>query len=104
METVQLGPNPDYGDQLSTDWLGYRLELKRHLTFPTWPNTAIQAIRNAQGNPPSTDVKVCDNTTTRTLSFGKETADQAIQQGNARVSNGIQQDIGELATQTSPPS
>ncbi|KAK6996377.1 hypothetical protein R3P38DRAFT_2800080 [Favolaschia claudopus] len=36
--------------------------------------------------------------------FGKETADQAIQQGNARVSNGNQQDIGELATQTSPLS
>ncbi|KAK7038664.1 hypothetical protein R3P38DRAFT_2770884 [Favolaschia claudopus] len=32
----------------------------------------------------STDVKVGDNSTTRTLRFGKETADQAIQQGNAR--------------------
>ncbi|KAK7007491.1 hypothetical protein R3P38DRAFT_2792260 [Favolaschia claudopus] len=52
----------------------------------------------------STDVKVWDNTTTRTLSFGKETADQAIQQGSARVNNRMQQDIGELATQTSPPS
>ncbi|KAK6969405.1 hypothetical protein R3P38DRAFT_2814560 [Favolaschia claudopus] len=44
-----------------------------HLTFPTWPNTAIEAIRNAQGN-----------TKARMLSFGKETAVQAIQQGNAR--------------------
>ncbi|KAK7040405.1 hypothetical protein R3P38DRAFT_2768719 [Favolaschia claudopus] len=35
--------------------------------------------------PQSTDVKVCDNHTAQTLSsFGKETADQAIQQGNAR--------------------
>ncbi|KAK7038663.1 hypothetical protein R3P38DRAFT_2770883 [Favolaschia claudopus] len=35
----------------------------------------------------STDVKVWDNSTTRTLRFGKETADQAIQRGNARVYN-----------------
>ncbi|KAK7029042.1 hypothetical protein R3P38DRAFT_2775634 [Favolaschia claudopus] len=34
--------------------------------------------------PQSTDVKVWDNYPARTLSFGKETADQAIQQGNAR--------------------
>ncbi|KAK7017853.1 hypothetical protein R3P38DRAFT_2784817 [Favolaschia claudopus] len=34
--------------------------------------------------PQSTDVKVWDNYPARTLSFGKETADQAIQQGNTR--------------------
>ncbi|KAK6995874.1 hypothetical protein R3P38DRAFT_3371645 [Favolaschia claudopus] len=50
----------------------------------------------------STDVKVWDNHTARTLSFGKETTDQAIQQGNARVSNGIQQDVGELAAHSCP--
>ncbi|KAK7017134.1 hypothetical protein R3P38DRAFT_2784818 [Favolaschia claudopus] len=44
-----------------------------HLTFTTWSNTAFEAIRNAQGNPKA-----------QTLRFGKETADQAIQQGNAR--------------------
>ncbi|KAK7018117.1 hypothetical protein R3P38DRAFT_3200465 [Favolaschia claudopus] len=119
METVQLGPNPDYGDQLSTDWLGHRLELKRlsrairychqrsSRRSPDIPDLAKHcdpSHTECTRQPPSTDVKVCDHTTTRTLSFGKETADQAIQQGNARVSNGIQQDIGELATQTSPPS
>ncbi|KAK6981031.1 hypothetical protein R3P38DRAFT_2808801 [Favolaschia claudopus] len=90
----------EYDSQSSTDCLGDRVA--GHLTFATRPNTAFEAIRNTQGNPPSTDVKVRDNTTTRTLSFGKETTDQAIQQGNARVSNGIQQGIGELATQTLP--
>ncbi|KAK7007754.1 hypothetical protein R3P38DRAFT_2791913 [Favolaschia claudopus] len=50
----------------------------------------------------STDVKVGDNSTTQTLRFGKETADQAIQQGNAQVNKGIQQDIGELAAHSSP--
>ncbi|KAK6969500.1 hypothetical protein R3P38DRAFT_2814340 [Favolaschia claudopus] len=44
-----------------------------HLTFLTWSNTVFEAIRNTQDNPKA-----------RTLSFGKETADQAIQQGNAR--------------------
>ncbi|KAK7034445.1 hypothetical protein R3P38DRAFT_2772493 [Favolaschia claudopus] len=52
----------------------------------------------------STDVKVWDNYSARTLSFGKETAVQAIQQDNARVNTAMQQDIGELATQTSPLS
>ncbi|KAK7001579.1 hypothetical protein R3P38DRAFT_3612508 [Favolaschia claudopus] len=82
MEIVQLGPKAWYDSELGTDCLGYRPEWKR-LTRT---------------------IRVWDNTTTRTLSFGKETADQAIQQGSARVNNGIQQDIGELATQTSPPS
>ncbi|KAK7000511.1 hypothetical protein R3P38DRAFT_2797085 [Favolaschia claudopus] len=62
----------------------------------------VQSHTEYARQPQSTDVKVCNNHTPQTLSFGKETADQAIQQGNARVSNGIQQDIGELATQTSP--
>ncbi|KAK6964788.1 hypothetical protein R3P38DRAFT_2816715 [Favolaschia claudopus] len=57
----------------------------------TWSNTAIEAVRNAQGNAKA-----------RMLSFGKETVDQAIQQGNARVSNGNQQDIGELAAHSCP--
>ncbi|KAK6983865.1 hypothetical protein R3P38DRAFT_2807460 [Favolaschia claudopus] len=54
------------------------------------------------GNTEATDVKVWDDTTTRTLRFGKETADQAIQQGNARVNKGIQQVVGELAAHSSP--
>ncbi|KAK6969502.1 hypothetical protein R3P38DRAFT_2814341 [Favolaschia claudopus] len=48
------------------------------------------------------DVKVWDNSPAQMLSFGKETADQAIQQDNARVNNGIQQDIGELAAHSCP--
>ncbi|KAK6988211.1 hypothetical protein R3P38DRAFT_2804952 [Favolaschia claudopus] len=82
-EGIRLGSKPDYDNQLSTDCLGHTQCTKQYR---------------------STDVKVWDNTTTRTLSFGKETADQAIQQGSARVNNGMQQDIGELATQTFPPS
>ncbi|KAK6988212.1 hypothetical protein R3P38DRAFT_2804953 [Favolaschia claudopus] len=58
--------------------------------------------RTSQRQHQSTDVKVGDNSTTQTLRFGKETADQAIQRGNARVSNGIQEDIGELAAHSCP--
>ncbi|KAK6995889.1 hypothetical protein R3P38DRAFT_2800219 [Favolaschia claudopus] len=47
-------------------------------------SSAIESHTEYTRQPPSTDVKVCDNTTTWTLSFGKETVDQAIQQGNAR--------------------
>ncbi|KAK7013642.1 hypothetical protein R3P38DRAFT_2787933 [Favolaschia claudopus] len=54
----------------------------------------------------STDVKVWDNSPAQTLSFGKETADQAIQQGNARKSEKSYNNLrvasygnGELGTQ-----
>ncbi|KAK6981011.1 hypothetical protein R3P38DRAFT_2808782 [Favolaschia claudopus] len=48
------------------------------------------------------DVKVGDNPTARTLSFGKEIEEHAIQQGSVRVNNGMQQDVGELAAHSSP--
>ncbi|KAK6981082.1 hypothetical protein R3P38DRAFT_3376284 [Favolaschia claudopus] len=65
-------------------------------------SSAIESHTEYTRQPPSTDVKVCYNSTTRTLSFGKETADQAIQQGNARVNTGMQQDVGELAAHSCP--
>ncbi|KAK7007492.1 hypothetical protein R3P38DRAFT_2792263 [Favolaschia claudopus] len=68
------------------------------------PNTPIKAIRDPARRHQSRDVKVGDNPRARTLSFGKETEEHAIQQGSARVNNRMQQDIGELATQTSPLS
>ncbi|KAK6995869.1 hypothetical protein R3P38DRAFT_2800727 [Favolaschia claudopus] len=66
------------------------------------PNTPIEAIRNPARQHQSRDVKVGDNPTARTLSFGKEIEEHAIQQGSVRVNNGIQQDIGELAAHSSP--
>ncbi|KAK6981024.1 hypothetical protein R3P38DRAFT_2808794 [Favolaschia claudopus] len=48
------------------------------------------------------DVKVGDNPTARTLSFGKEIEEHAIQQGSVRVNNGMQQDVGELAAHQLP--
>ncbi|KAK6964790.1 hypothetical protein R3P38DRAFT_2816717 [Favolaschia claudopus] len=57
------------------------------------PNTSIEAIRIQQGN-----------TRAETLSFGKEIGEHTIQQGSVRVNNGMQQDIGELATHSSPLS
>ncbi|KAK6980996.1 hypothetical protein R3P38DRAFT_2808768 [Favolaschia claudopus] len=59
-----------------------------------------------------TDVKVSDPTPPTEFtkiqnffgSFGKEIEEHAIQQGSARVNNGMQQDIGELATHSSPLS
>ncbi|KAK6995890.1 hypothetical protein R3P38DRAFT_2800221 [Favolaschia claudopus] len=68
------------------------------------PNTPIEAIRNPARQHQSRDVKVGDNPTARTLSFGKEIEEHAIQQGNVRVNNGMQQDIGELAAHSSPLS
>ncbi|KAK7050804.1 hypothetical protein R3P38DRAFT_2764059 [Favolaschia claudopus] len=55
-----------------------------------------------EGQHQSRDVKVGNNPTARTLSFGKEIEEHAIQQGSVRVNNGIQQDIGELAAHSSP--
>ncbi|KAK7007490.1 hypothetical protein R3P38DRAFT_3365808 [Favolaschia claudopus] len=83
--------------------------ISKHPKFEEfWANTGILGKRYSRTECTrqhhSTDVKVGDNYPAHTLRFGKETADQAIQQGNARVNNGIQQDIGELAAQTSPPS
>ncbi|KAK7050776.1 hypothetical protein R3P38DRAFT_2764057 [Favolaschia claudopus] len=66
------------------------------------PNTPIEAIRNPGRQHQSRDVKVGNNPTARTLSFGKEIEEHAIQQGSVRVNNGIQQDIGELAAHSSP--
>ncbi|KAK7013641.1 hypothetical protein R3P38DRAFT_2787932 [Favolaschia claudopus] len=68
------------------------------------PNTPIKAIRNPARQHHSRDVKVGDNPTAQMLSFGKEIEGHAIQQGSARVNNGMQQSVGELATQTSPLS
>ncbi|KAK7024661.1 hypothetical protein R3P38DRAFT_2778692 [Favolaschia claudopus] len=69
------------------------------------PNTPIEAIRNPARQDQSRDVKVGDNPTARRLSsFGKEIEGHTIQQGSVRVNNGMQQDIGELATHTSPLS
>ncbi|KAK7051692.1 hypothetical protein R3P38DRAFT_2762201 [Favolaschia claudopus] len=68
------------------------------------PNTPIKAIRNPARQHQSRDVKVGDNPTAQTLSFGKEIEEHAIQQGNVRVNNGMQQDIGELAAHSSPLS
>ncbi|KAK6964789.1 hypothetical protein R3P38DRAFT_2816716 [Favolaschia claudopus] len=56
----------------------------------TWSNTAIEAVRNAQGNAKA-----------RMLSFGKETVDQAIQQGNARNVKEITGDRMNRATYSS---
>ncbi|KAK6966602.1 hypothetical protein R3P38DRAFT_2815977 [Favolaschia claudopus] len=66
------------------------------------PNTPIEAIRNPARQHQSRDVKVGDNPTARTLSFGKEIEEHAIQQGSARVNTGMQQDIGELAAHSCP--
>ncbi|KAK6966437.1 hypothetical protein R3P38DRAFT_2816304 [Favolaschia claudopus] len=76
----QLGPNPDYDNQLTTDWLGSPdiPDLVKHCD-----RSHTECTRQYQ----STDVKVWDNSPARTLSFGKETAVQAIQQGNARARN-----------------
>ncbi|KAK6969419.1 hypothetical protein R3P38DRAFT_2814580 [Favolaschia claudopus] len=68
------------------------------------PNTPIEAIRNPARQHQSRDVKVGDNPTARTLSFGKEIEEHTIQQGSVRVNNGMQQDIGELAAHSSPLS
>ncbi|KAK7051691.1 hypothetical protein R3P38DRAFT_2762200 [Favolaschia claudopus] len=87
------------------------------------PNTPIEAIRNPArqhqsrdvkvGNHPnSTDVKVSGPHSPDGIhqnpkffgSFGKEIEGHTIQQGSVRVNNGMQQDIGELATHTSPLS
>ncbi|KAK6977418.1 hypothetical protein R3P38DRAFT_2810422 [Favolaschia claudopus] len=64
----------------------------------------IEAIRNPARQHQSRDVKVGDNPTAQMLNFGKEIEEHTIQQGGARVNKGMQQDIGELATQTSPLS
>ncbi|KAK6980995.1 hypothetical protein R3P38DRAFT_2808766 [Favolaschia claudopus] len=66
------------------------------------PNTPIEAIRNRARQHQSRGVKVGDNSTARTLSFGKEIEEHTMQQGNARVNNGIQQDIGELTAHSCP--
>ncbi|KAK7019638.1 hypothetical protein R3P38DRAFT_2783040 [Favolaschia claudopus] len=93
LENVRLAPKPEYDSQLSTDYLGYRLELKRsrrairlcHQRLsrrsPDIPDLVKHCVRSHTEytrQHQSTDVKVGDNSTTRTLSFGKETADQAI--------------------------
>ncbi|KAK7028790.1 hypothetical protein R3P38DRAFT_2776468 [Favolaschia claudopus] len=44
------------------------------------------------------------DTRAETLSFGKEIEEHAIQQDSVRVNTRMRQDIGELATQTSPLS
>ncbi|KAK6969092.1 hypothetical protein R3P38DRAFT_2765056 [Favolaschia claudopus] len=66
------------------------------------PNTPIEAIRNRARQHQSRGVKVGDNSTARTLSFGKEIEEHTMQQGSARVNNGIQQDIGELTAHSCP--
>ncbi|KAK6969408.1 hypothetical protein R3P38DRAFT_2814564 [Favolaschia claudopus] len=68
------------------------------------PNTPIEGVRNPARQYQSRDVKVGDNPTAQTLSFGKEIEEHTIQQGSVRVNNGMQQNVGELATQTSPLS
>ncbi|KAK6969406.1 hypothetical protein R3P38DRAFT_2814562 [Favolaschia claudopus] len=65
------------------------------------PNTPIEGVRNPARQYQSRDVKVGDNPTAQTLSFGKEIEEHTIQQGSVRVNNGMQQNVGELATQTS---
>ncbi|KAK6995863.1 hypothetical protein R3P38DRAFT_2800722 [Favolaschia claudopus] len=67
-------------------------------------NTATEQIRNPARQHQSRDVKVGDNPAAQTLSFGKEIEEHTIQQGSVRVNNGMQQSVGELATQTSPLS
>ncbi|KAK7038648.1 hypothetical protein R3P38DRAFT_2770869 [Favolaschia claudopus] len=67
-------------------------------------STAIEPIRNPAGQHQSRDVKVGDNPAARMLSFEKEIEEHTIQQGSVRVNNGMQQSVGELATQTSPLS
>ncbi|KAK6981087.1 hypothetical protein R3P38DRAFT_2808372 [Favolaschia claudopus] len=86
-------------------WLRQSIERRLPWLSPDIPDLVKHCVRGhtqCTRQHRSTDVKVWDSTTTRTLSFGKETADQAIQQGNARVSNGIQQDVGELAAHSCP--
>ncbi|KAK7008363.1 hypothetical protein R3P38DRAFT_2791172 [Favolaschia claudopus] len=68
------------------------------------PNTPIEAIQNPARQYQSRDVKVGGNPTAWTLSFGKEIEEHTIQQGSVRVNTGMQQDVGELATHTSPLS
>ncbi|KAK7046170.1 hypothetical protein R3P38DRAFT_2765052 [Favolaschia claudopus] len=48
------------------------------------PNTPIEAIRNRARQHQSRGVKVGDNSTARTLSFGKEIEEHTMQQGSAR--------------------
>ncbi|KAK7038646.1 hypothetical protein R3P38DRAFT_2770872 [Favolaschia claudopus] len=105
-ETVEFSPRLTPREGIQPKILGPKAcdRVSGHLTFTTWVKHCVRGHTECTRQPPSTDVKVCDNHTAQTLRFGKETADQAIQQGNARVNNGIQQDIGELAAQTSPPS
>ncbi|KAK6966322.1 hypothetical protein R3P38DRAFT_2816442 [Favolaschia claudopus] len=74
-----------------------------------YPNTPIEAIRNPARQHQSSDVKVGDNPRARTLrkffrQLRNEIEEHTIQQGSARVNNGMQQNIGKLATQTSPLS
>ncbi|KAK6966436.1 hypothetical protein R3P38DRAFT_2816303 [Favolaschia claudopus] len=57
-----------------------------------------------QGTTRAETLRLATKTTARTLSFGKEIEEHTIQQGSVRVNNGMQQDIGELATQNSPLS
>ncbi|KAK7046182.1 hypothetical protein R3P38DRAFT_2765057 [Favolaschia claudopus] len=85
------------------------------------PNTPIEAIRNRARQHQSrgvkvgeqlnsTDVKVSDPTPPTEFtkiqnffgSFGKEIEEHTMQQGSARVNNGIQQDIGELTAHSCP--
>ncbi|KAK7000512.1 hypothetical protein R3P38DRAFT_2797086 [Favolaschia claudopus] len=86
MEIVQLGP------KAWPEWKRLKRTIRLHhqpssLRSPDIPGLVKHCVRgHTQGTRQhrSTDVKVWDNTTTRMLRFGKETADQAIQQGNAQ--------------------
>ncbi|KAK6966325.1 hypothetical protein R3P38DRAFT_2816438 [Favolaschia claudopus] len=69
-----------------------------------YPNTPIEAIRNPARQHQSSDVKVGDNPRARNVKLRNEIEEHTIQQGSARVNNGMQQNIGKLATQTSPLS
>ncbi|KAK6987425.1 hypothetical protein R3P38DRAFT_2805643 [Favolaschia claudopus] len=77
MENVQIRPKAWYYSQLGTDCLG-------STDIYDSVNHCVRSHTEYTRQPQSTDVKVCDNHTAQTLRFGKETADQAIQQGNAR--------------------
>ncbi|KAK6969418.1 hypothetical protein R3P38DRAFT_2814574 [Favolaschia claudopus] len=66
----------------------------------SWQGLGISTLTARQHQ--SRDVEVGDNPTAGTFSFGKEIEEHAMQQGSARVNNGMQQVIGELAVHSCP--
>ncbi|KAK7050800.1 hypothetical protein R3P38DRAFT_2764056 [Favolaschia claudopus] len=115
-ETVEFSPR-------LTPWEGIRPKIViRPLKPPEFtPRTGIQPNRistpspdiydlvkdcvrshtECTRQPQSTDVKVWDNYPAQMLSFGKETVDQAIQQGNARNVKEVAGDRGNGSTYSS---